>query len=354
MNPNHPAEPSDADLRIAAASFARPRRWRSAVQLMTSFGLFLAGCASMYLTAPISAWLTLILAIPTGALMIRVFIVQHDCGHGSFFASRRANTLVGWLCSLCTLTPYGNWSRHHRLHHANWNNLDRTDGGSDIYSTCLTVKSYLEKTGRQRFIYRLVRHPLIANVVLPPFVFLLLYRVPFDTPRGWTRERRSVYFTDAVLFAVFASLSVLFGWREVLLVHVPVVAVASIVGVWLFTLQHRFAGARWAGADRWRFVDAALDGSSWFDLPPVLHWLTGNIGFHHVHHLDQRVPNYQLSAAHAAIQALHPVPRLGLFAGLRATRFTLWDEANGRLVCFKEAHRFSRSGKSRGARAEIG
>ena len=330
---------SDSDLRHAVRPFARPETWRSVLQLATSFGPFLAGCAAMYLVMPVSPWLALALALPTGALMVRVFIVQHDCGHGSFFASRRANTIVGRLCSLCTFTPYLNWGRQHRQHHASWNNLDRSDGGSDIYSSCLTVSAYLAlPTGRRR-LHRLVRHPLVANVLLPPLVFLLLYRVPFDTPRAWRNERRSVHLTNVALVLLFGALVALFGWRDVLLVHGPVIAVASILGVWLFTLQHRFDGARWSGRGDWRFVDAALDGSSWFDLPRALRWLTGNIGFHHVHHLDQHVPNYRLADAHAAVQDLRPVPRLGLRAGLGAPRLALWDETAGRLVSFRDARR---------------
>lgn len=339
MQPQTVALPSDSDLRRAVRPFARPERWRSALQLVTSFGPFLAGCAAMYLVMPVSTWLALALALPTGVLMVRVFIVQHDCGHGSFFASRRTNTIVGRLCSLCTFTPYLNWARQHRRHHARWNDLDRSDGGSDIYSSCLTVRAYLALPRRRRLLHRLVRHPLVANVLLPPLVFLLLYRVPFDTPRAWKSERRSVHFTNAALVLLFGALVVLFGWRDVLLVHGPVMAVASILGVWLFTLQHRFEGARWSGRGDWRFVDAALDGSSWFDLPRALRWLTGNIGFHHVHHLDQQVPNYRLADAHEAVQGLRPVPCLGLRAGLRAPRLALWDETAGRLVRFRDARR---------------
>jgi len=327
----------DAEVRQAAAAFARAHGWKSILQLFTSFGPFLAGCAAMYLVYPFSYLLTLALAVPTGALLVRVFIVQHDCGHGSFFASRRANAMVGRACSLITLTPFANWGRQHSLHHADWNNLDRTGGGSDIYSSCLTVRSYLALSPWRRFLYRLPRHPLIANVLLPPLVFLLLYRVPFDTPRGWIRERWSVYLTNAALICMFGTLTILVGWQEVLLVHVPVMVVASILGVWLFSLQHRFETARWTVKGDWSFVDAALEGSSWFHLPPVLHWLTGNIGFHHVHHLNPRVPNYRLSEAHEVVHAMHPVPPLTLWRGLAATFLTLWDERRGRLVRFRDA-----------------
>jgi acyl-lipid omega-6 desaturase (Delta-12 desaturase) len=327
---------SDGALRRAAAAFARPVPWRSALQLLTSFGPFLAGCAAMYAVFPFSPFLTLALSLPTGALLVRIFIIQHDCGHGSFLASRSANTMVGRMCSLITFTPYANWGRQHAAHHANWNNLDRQSAGSDIYSACLTVREYLALTPWRRFLYRLPRHPLIANILLPPLVFLLLYRVPFDTPRDWARERRSVYLTDLALAALFATLVALLGWREVLTVHLPIMVVSSILGVWLFSLQHRFETSRWLGHGEWSFVEAALEGSSYFRLPRVLHWLTGNIGFHHIHHLNPRVPNYRLSACHDSVQALRPVRGLSFRGGLGAPRLTLWDEARGRLVRFAD------------------
>jgi acyl-lipid omega-6 desaturase (Delta-12 desaturase) len=327
-----------AEARKAAAAFAQPLARQAIFQLVTSLGPFIAGCLAMYLVLPISWPLTLALALPTGALLVRVFIVQHDCGHGSFFASRRANAMVGRLCSLMTLTPYASWSRQHGQHHAAWNNLDRGSGsGTDMYSACLTVCAYRALTRRQRLLYRLLRHPLVANVLLPPLVFMLVYRLPLDTPRGWMRERQSVYFTNLALAGLFGLLVALVGWREVLLVHLPIMVVASILGIWLFSLQHRFETACWMESGDWSFVEAALHGSSWLRLPRPLQWLTGNIGFHHVHHLDPRVPNYRLREAHGAVQAICPVASLGVRDGLRALRLTLWDEAAGRLVPFRDA-----------------
>src|SRR6476620_1333667 len=186
---------SDIEVRQAAAAFAQPIQARGVLQLLTSFGPFLAGCAAMYLVLPISPLLTLALALPTGALLVRIFIVQHDCGHGSFFASRRANTLVGRVCSLITLTPFANWARQHSIHHGNWSNLDRRKG-ADLYSACLTVREYLALSRGRRLLHRLPRHPLVANLLLPPLVFVVVYRVPFDTPRRWVRERRSVHLTN--------------------------------------------------------------------------------------------------------------------------------------------------------------
>src|SRR5689334_14275940 len=229
---------TEADLRRAVAAFAQPIARARLLQLLTSFGPFATGCATMYLVYPISCLLTLALALPTGVLLVRVFIIQHDCGHGSFFASRRANAIVGRLCSVMTLAPYANWGRQHGIHHANWNNLER-DTGADIYSACLTMREYIARSRWQRF----------------------LYRLPFDTPRSWGRERRSVHMTNAALVVLFGTLAMLLGWREVLIVHLPIMVVASIVGVWLFTLQHRFETARWMTNEDWNFVDAALHGS---------------------------------------------------------------------------------------------
>jgi omega-6 fatty acid desaturase (delta-12 desaturase) len=292
----------------------------------------------MYLVYPISPWLAVVLALPTGMMLVRIFIIQHDCGHGSFFASSRANAIVGWACSLITMTPFSCWARQHSLHHGNWSNLDRRPG-ADLYSACVTVSEYRSMSAWGRLLHRVPRHPLIANVLLPPVVFLLVYRVPFDTPREWVRERRSVYLTNVALAALFAPLVLLFGWQEVLVIHASVITVASIVGVWLFSLQHRYETARWAKREKWNAAEAAMEASSWFGLPRVLHWLTGNIGFHHVHHLNPRVPNYRLGAAHEAVQALWPVAPLTLMGGLRAPWLTLWDETRGRLVSFRDAAR---------------
>src|SRR5689334_43923 len=321
---------SGAEVRKAATAFAQPIRGQGALQLLTSFGPFLAACVAMYLVYPISPWLAVALALPTGALLVRVFIVQHDCGHGSFFASTSANRMVGRVCSLITLTPFANWARQHSQHHGNWSNLDRREG-ADLYSACLTVREYLALSRWQRLLHRLPRHPLVAHLLLPPVVFLMLYRVPFDTPPGWVRERRSVHLTNAALAMMFGALALAIGWQEVLTIHLAIMVVASILGVWLFSLQHRFETARWARRAAWDPAVASMEASSWFGLPAVLHWLTGNIGFHHVHHLNTRVPSYRLGAAHAAVQALWPDKPLSLAGGLRAPWLTLWDAATSRL-----------------------
>jgi acyl-lipid omega-6 desaturase (Delta-12 desaturase) len=323
-------------VRHAAARFAQPIAHTATLQLLTSFGPFLAGCLAMYFALPSSLPLALALSLPTGALLVRVFIVQHDCGHGSFFASRRANTWVGRLCSLFTLAPYANWSRQHGVHHALSNNIQRMSESNDLFSTCVTVRDYLAMSRHQRLLYRLPRHPLVANVLLPPLVFLLVYRLPLGTPRHWLRERLSVLLSNLSLVGLFGGLAFFVGWQEVLLVHLSIMVVASILGIGLFSLQHRFETARWMDKGTWNVLDTALHGSSWLRLPAILQWLTGNIGFHHVHHLNPRVPNYRLERAHAAVQALAAVPPVFLGDICNALTLTLWDEAAGKLVAFRD------------------
>lgn len=328
--------PSDEPaLRSLVAPYESPTYFESTFQVVTSIGLFIAACAAMYWSLDISYLLTLALALPTAGLLVRIFIIQHDCGHSAFFKSRRANNVVGMLCGVLTFTPYANWRRQHNQHHGNWNNLDRRESGSDIYSACLTVEEYQALSSWKRLTYRLLRHPIVAQFVLPPVVFLLLYRIPFDTPKSWIHERRSVYWTNLAILAALCSLALLIGVRKVLLVQIPIVALASIIGVFLFSLQHRFDGVVWARQGNWTMVDAALKGSSYFKLPRILQWFTGNIGLHHVHHLSPRVPNYRLEACHNSIPALQQAKTLTWRDGLKAIRLVLWDEANGEMVAFK-------------------
>lgn len=332
--------PSDQhrDVRRIAARFQGPILHRSLIQIATSFGGFFASCAGMYALLGTSYLLALLLAPVAAGFLVRIFIIQHDCGHGSFLPKRRANDALGGLCSLLTLTPYANWRRQHAGHHGIWNDLDRRDNGVDIYSSCLTVAEYRGLTPRGRWVHRVTRHPLVANLLLPPLVFLALYRVPFDAPKGWRRERRGVYVTDLAMLAFVVGLGGLLGFGAVAAVQLPVMALGAIIGVWLFSVQHRFEDAWWARHDRWNAPDAAMHGSSFLNLPPLLRWFTGNIGYHHVHHLNPRVPNYRLKACHERLAPVVTVPELSLREGLRATRYVLFDEANARMVTFRQAN----------------
>lgn len=331
-------KPRASRAREIAAAYARPADRKGWLQVATTLGAYVATCAGMHVAFPAAPWLGLLLSVASGLLVVRIFIIQHDCGHRSFFRSARDNTAIGRLCSLVTLTPFANWARQHGIHHGNWSNLDRHQG-ADLYSACLTVREYRSLSLYRRLIHRVPRHPLVANVLLPPLVFVLLYRVPFDTPRQWVRERRSVYLTNMALLAQFATLALIVGWQQVLILQLTTIGVASIAGVWLFSLQHRFETSRWMHRDQWDAATASMEASSWLDLPRILHWITGNIGFHHIHHLNPRIPNYRLKGAHDAVQKIWPVRPLSLADGLRAPGLNLWDEEAGRLVGFGAAGR---------------
>jgi omega-6 fatty acid desaturase (delta-12 desaturase) len=325
-------------VRSKAAQFQGPILHRSLIQIATSFGGFFATCGAMYALLGVSYLLALLLAPLAAGFLVRIFIIQHDCGHGSFLPKRWANDALGRLCSLLTLTPYANWRRQHAGHHGVWNDLDRRDNGVDIYSSCLTVAEYKALGPRQRWWHRVTRHPIVANLLLPPLVFLVLYRVPFDAPKGWHRERRAVYVTDLATLALIAGLGGTLGFGAVAAVQLPVIGLAAIVGVWLFSVQHRFEDAWWARHDRWNSPDAAMHGSSFLNLPPLLRWFTGNIGYHHIHHLNPRVPNYRLKACHDSLAHLVTVPELSFLRGVRATRYVLFDEAAARMVTFRQAN----------------
>ena len=318
-----------------AATFQSPVLAHSIWQFASTGAAYAALLVVMYLAYHVSVWLSLALVPLAAGLVVRLFIIQHDCGHGAFFQSRRANLVVGILCSLATLTPFTNWRRHHAQHHAMWNNLDKRDMTTDIYSTCLTVQEYEAMSPSKRWFARTVRHPLIAHLIIPPIVFLVLYRVPFETPRAWVGERRAVYLTNALIAIGLVAMILPLGLWPVLLIQVPVVAVAAIIGVWLFSIQHRFEEAHWAHNSDWSAITAAIRGSSFLKLPAVLRWFSGNIGYHHVHHLVPRVPNYRLRACHEACEELFGTARvLTLREALLAPSYALYDESLGRMVQF--------------------
>ena len=323
--------------RDALARFQSPSLARSVAQLAGNALAYVALLWLMYASLAVSFWLTLALAVPAAGFVVRLFIIQHDCGHAAFFRARWANALTGWLCSLATYTPYASWRRQHAGHHAVWNNLDQRHAGADIYSSCLTLREYQALTPHRRWRYRLARHPVVAQLLLPPVVFLLLYRLPFDMPRGWKKERRSVQATNLALGAMLSGLGLTLGLGPVLMVQLPIMVLASIIGVWLFTVQHRFEESQWARQAEWSHAGASLHGSSCLRLPPLLQWFTGNIGFHHVHHLLPRIPNYRLQACHEAVPALaEGVTTLTLREALHAPSYALWDEDHGRMVRFPE------------------
>ena len=332
------AIPNAAEIRDVVARFQDAVPHVAVWQIASTIVPLLALIVVMHLAVAFGWWAALLLGVPAAALTVRTFIIQHDCGHGSFFRGRRANDWLGRFCSLLTLTPYANWRRQHARHHGTWNNLDRRDpSGVDIYSSCLTVAEYNALGRWPRRFHRLSKHPAVSLLVLPPLIFLILYRFPFDAPRSWKAERRSAYLTSLSLVLLHGTLALLLGFGSMLAVLLAVIVPASIVGVWLFSLQHHFEGTQWTRHDAWDPVAAALHGSSFLRLPRLLQWMTGNIGFHHVHHLSPRVPNYRLEACHGAHPGFAAASVLTLADGLRASRHALWDEVRGRMVTFAEA-----------------
>jgi omega-6 fatty acid desaturase (delta-12 desaturase) len=315
------------------APYTRPRLWRSLLDLATSVVPYLALSVAMYLSLGVSYLLALAIAIPASGFLVRTFILFHDCSHGSFFASRKANLWMGTVLGLLVYSPFLRWRHDHAIHHATSGDLDRR-GGGDVRT--LTVSEYLALPTRARLAYRVFRNPLVMFGIGPIVALLVGPRLVSRSARP--RMRRSVIGTNIALAVLVGALCWLMGWRDYLLVQAPTVLLAGSAGIWLFYVQHQFEDAYWESADDWSYADAALRGSSYLKLPTVLQFFSGNIGLHHVHHLSARIPNYNLQRAHDENPIFHNVPVLSFADGLRAVRFKLWDEDRRRLVSFAEAH----------------
>ena len=327
------------DVKTSAQTFAayrRPHILRSLWQLANSTALFAGTWGLMYALLDVSYGLVLLLAVPAAFFLVRLFIIQHDCGHGSFFASQRWANVVGRAIGVLTLTPYAYWQRTHAIHHATSGNLDRR-GFGDL--STLTANEYRARSRWGRIAYRAYRNPLVMFGVGPLIHFAFKHRSPFIVPRDWTRERWSILLTDLALVALAVPLGWTLGWKELLMVQVPITILASSLGVWLFYVQHQFENTYWEHDPSWSFDDAALKGSSYLVLPRVLQWATGNIGIHHVHHLSQRIPNYRLAEVLRDHPELSQISRVSLWEGIRTARLALWDESRRKLVSFRDAAR---------------
>ncbi len=320
------------DWRETLAPYARPRLGHSLLGLADSVLPYLALSVLMYLALDVSYLLTLLIAIPAAGFLLRTFILFHDCAHGSLLPSKRANAWIGRVLGVIVFSAFSSWRHSHAVHHATAGDLERR-GVGDVRT--LTVAEYLALPWRRRLGYRLFRNPIVMFGLGPLLAMVILPR--FTSRSARPRIRRSVIGTDLALALLVGALCWLIGWRDYLLVQAPTVMLSGSVGVWLFYVQHQFEDTYWQSGEQWSYADAALRGSSYLKLPRVLQFFTGNIGFHHVHHLSAHIPNYNLQSAHDDHPVCHAVPTLSLWDGLRAVRLKLWDEERGRLVTFAEA-----------------
>ena len=322
------------DLPRALARYCEPDHIRSVIELIITGVLFVVFWIAAWWALSISYWLTLAISVPAGAFLVRLFLIKHDCGHGAFFRRRIFNDWVGRVIGVLTLTPYDVWRRKHAIHHATSGNLDKR-GTGDIDT--LTVKEYRALPRLRRIVYRLYRHPLITFGVGPAYHFLLRNRLPLGFSHADRRFWISTMGTNATIALVAGIMIYFLGAAPFLLVQLPITLLASSIGIWLFYVQHQFEDTVWAEDHAWKSHDAALYGSSHYDLPGILSWITANIGVHHVHHLSSRIPFYRLPQVLRDLPELAKIRRLTLMQSFVCVRLRLWDEGQRKLVSFSEA-----------------
>jgi len=337
-NRNNPAPltaevPDARSLTQMLASYRQPSNGRALIEIAITLVPLAALWTLMWATLDLGYWLSLPIAVPAGAFLMRLFMIQHDCSHGAFFRHRVANDWLGRVLGVLTLTPYDLWRRTHALHHATSGNLDRR-GFGDIDT--LTVREYRARSFWGRLYYRLYRHPLVMFGVGPAYLFILQHRLPVGLMRvGW-QPWFSAMATNTAILAIAATVIWFIGIKAFLLVHLPVILIAASIGVWLFYVQHQFEHTTWKNDRDWNLHEAALHGSSHYDLPAVLRWFTANIGVHHIHHLCSRIPYYRLPRTLRDHPELRGIGRLTLLQSFCCVRLTLWDESQRRLISFRE------------------
>ena len=325
--PRQPQAKNATTWKSIVARYQEPQLRRAIWQLLNTLVPYAALWYLMNLSLSVSYWLTVPLALLAGGLLVRVFIIFHDCGHGSFFKSRVANDILGIITGVLCFTPYYRWRWEHAVHHSSSGDLDRR-GTGDVWT--LTVQEYLEASRWKKFAYRLARNPVILFIIAPLALFLVIERCPGR--KGGPRERLSVHVTNLLILCVAIPMSLLMGWKAYLLLQVVLVAIAGSAGVWLFYVQHQFEGVYWERRERWDYFKAAIEGSSFYKLPRILQWFSGNIGFHHIHHLSPRIPNYHLEKCHRSEPLFQTVKAVTLLSSLKSFSFRLWDEQRRRMV----------------------
>jgi len=334
------AQTGVADWKKIVLEYQKPSTLRAVWQVVNTLGPLMLIWYLMYLCLPISWWLVVPLAMLAGGFLVRVFIIFHDCGHGSFFKSRMANDIVGFVTGLLTFTPFYQWRWDHAIHHATSGHLDKR-GTGDIWT--MTVQEYLESSRWKRFAYRLARNPIVLFVIAP--VVVLMGKQRFPSPGANKRERDSVHWMNFALLMMAVGLSAIFGIVPYLIIQLISMAFAGAAGFWLFYVQHQFEGAYWEREEDWDYATAALQGSSFYKLPKVLQWFSGNIGYHHIHHLSAKIPNYNLERCHKAHLLFQGVKPITLLSSLKSLKFRLWDEAHKQLVGYGRLKEYRRQQK---------
>jgi acyl-lipid omega-6 desaturase (Delta-12 desaturase) len=323
-----PAE--NAAWKEIVAKYQKPSVWRALWQIIDTLVPYALLWYLMYLSLSVSWWLLLPLSVLAGAFLVRVFIIFHDCGHGSFFKSRGANDAVGFLAGILTFTPYYHWRWEHAIHHSSAGDLDRR-GTGDVWT--LTVQEYLESSRWKKFAYRLARNPIILFGIAPLYLFAIRQRFP--SAKASRRERHSVYAMNLAILGMATGLSWIFGFKAYLLIQTIALLTAGGAGVWMFYVQHQFEGVYWERGEDWSYTAAALQGSSFYKLPRILQWFSGNIGFHHIHHLSPRIPNYNLEKCHDADPLFQQVKPITLLSSMKSFTYRLWDEKLKKLVGYR-------------------
>ncbi len=325
--------PASVDWSTLLAPYRLPEAWRAVWQLATTAVPLVVLWFVMLWSLQVSYVLTLILALPAALLLVRLFMLQHDCGHGAFFRSQRVNNFVGSVIGVLTLVPYEYWRKTHAIHHATSGNLD-TRGFGDIDT--LTVREYLSRSRLKRLLYRFYRHPLVMLGIGPTYQFIVKHRFPADAPRTWKREWASVHWTTLGIAALVVAMGLAVGFGKFALVQVPITLIAGSIGVYLFYVQHQYEDTYWRYREAWNYYAAGLEGSSHLVMPKILQWFTANIGLHHIHHVASRIPNYHLQRCFDEVPETQRVTTLTLWQSLKTVRLTLWDEDERRLIGFRE------------------
>jgi acyl-lipid omega-6 desaturase (Delta-12 desaturase) len=312
-------------------SYSKPRISRSVWQIINSLGPYILLWVAAVMLIKISPWLAVPVILLASGFLVRIFIIFHDCGHGSFFQSKKLNVIVGKIFGIIAFTPFYKWTESHHDHHQTVGNLDKR-GDGDVWT--MTVDEYLGSSRSKKFIYSLFRHPVFLLLVAGPFNFFIVGR--FTRRTFSKKQKRNVYFTNLMLALLAGSLSLLIGWKVYLFIQIPIMYIAAMGGIYLFYFQHQYEDVIWSRTESWDYKEMALNGSSFFNLPVLFRWFSGNIGYHHIHHLGPKIPNYNLVKCHDENPMFQEVNSISFFQSFHSLKLRLWDEKNQKIVTFRE------------------